>query len=168
MNMHGWLCAALIRASPALLAAPSGLTRGSLHPSSSSRRQHPASGSCLHSEEECEEEGAEPASPSQGFWLLEAPRHCSGGWMWAHSRAHPSAETFPSQPHCLKGGRHRGSCRTKWWSQLPTQWPSAGSTVSPCPGMELRCLQKALALPLQLQQSHCPRKLINQVLLFGT
>lgn len=167
MNMHGWFCVALIRASPALLAAPPGLTPGSLHPSSS-RRQHPDNGSCLHAEEEGEEEGAEPASPWQWFWILEAPRHWFFSWMWTHSRAYPSAETFPSQPHCWKGGRHRGRWRTKWWSQLPAQWASAGSTVSPHLEMELRYLQEALALPLQLQQSHCPRKLINQVLLFCT
>lgn len=104
MNMHGWLCVALIRASPALLAAPSGLTPGSLHPSPS-RGQRPANGSCLQAEEECEEEGEEPESPWQGLWLLEAPRHCSCSWMRTHNRAYASAETFPSQPHHLKGGR---------------------------------------------------------------
>lgn len=35
-------------------------------------------------------------------------------------------------------------------------------------GMETRGLEEALALPLQLQQSHCPRKLINQILFFRT
>lgn len=69
-------CVALIRASPVLLAAPSVLLSGSPHPSCSPR-QRPADESRPHSEEECEEEGAEPAAPSQGLWFFGAPPPCA-------------------------------------------------------------------------------------------
>lgn len=160
-NEYVWLVLCCTdKSSPALLAAPPILTPCSLHPSSS-QRQHPASGR-RRSVRRKEQSQHHPCR-GFGFWKPSGTALIAG---WGHSCAYPPVETFPSQPPYLKGGRHRGSWRTRWWSQLPTQRASAGSTVSPYLGVELRCLQEALALPLQLQQSHCPRKLINQVLLF--
>lgn len=102
-----------------------------------------------------------------GFWKLPGTALVAG---WEYTTVLiPLQRLSPLSPTIWReGGRHRGTCRTKWWTQLPTQWASAGWIVSPHLGMELRCLQEALSLPLQLQQSHCPRKLINQVLLFCT